>query len=72
MASRKRPLKFGKKSPLSRDAQSWHQAEIEHQRLHGEAQQAYAMHKNLQRLQREIMRDDQVQTRRETLARSQL
>ena len=67
MASRKWPLKFGKKSPLSRDAQSWHQTEIEYQRLHCDAQQAYAARKNLQRLQREIILEDRAQTRRAAL-----
>jgi len=71
MASPKRPLKFGKKSPLAKSAQSWHRAEIEYQRLHSEAQNARAARKNLQRLQREIMLDDMVQARRDALARWQ-
>ena len=70
MASHKQPLKFGKKSALARDAQSWHRAEIEHQRLHSEAQNAHTMRKNLQRLQREIILDDRVQARRAALDRS--
>jgi len=67
MASRKRPLKFGKKSAIAQTAQSWHEAEIAHQSLHSQAQNAYAMRKNLQRLQRQIIIDDLVQTRQAAL-----